>query len=605
MFIERFKNNGILYLRLAESVYTPGVKGGRKKIICNLGAYSKYDDGLPDFYERLKHSVKIGKPIIPEIAKYFNVEPMKPDTYTCTVKRGDPILIGKPRLFSHVLIERILEDFGLSNFFSQYKSFNNLSYDLVSFFRLLVYGRILKPTSKLKTMAQNNMYYEKILDDDAYIYNVYDTLDFIYQYKNNILQKINKSLIKNSKRTTKCIYYDCTNFFFEIENPDETIRDENDEVIYRGLRQMGVCKEERKLPIVQMGLFIDEQGIPISINTFPGNTLDHLTVPTSLKTLDNFNYDKFIFIGDRGMYRGNNTAYIVNNKHGYIISKSIEKTKKDERDWIYNQDGYIYEGKSFKYKSRTYKRDVTLEDGKKQEIVEKVVVYWSKKFADKQIAENKSFLEFIEKLKANPNNFKISKTQSKSLKRFIKNECLNDLTGEILDSSKIIMMLDDDKINAYQESFGYYQIVTSELDMPDKEIIDKYHGLSRIEDQFRIMKGTLDTRPLYVWTDEHIEAHLILCTIALVVMRIIQNKIVEFKGEDQTKNWTSGLTGERVQEALNKWKVELFNDGYYRFCDIDDPDLKLILDSFGINIIPDLYSKADLKEIKKNIKIFK
>ena len=119
------------------------------------------------------------------------------------------------------------------------------------------------------------------------------------------------------------------------------------------------------------------------------------------------------------------------------------------------------------------------------------------------------------------------------------------------------------------------------------------------------MKGTLDTRPLYVWTDEHIEAHLILCTIALVVMRIIQNKIVEFKGEDQTKNWTSGLTGERVQEALNKWKVELFNDGYYRFCDIDDPDLKLILDSFGINIIPDLYSKADLKEIKKNIKIFK
>ena len=368
---------------------------------------------------------------------------------------------------------------------------------------------------------------------------------------------------------------------------------------------MGVCKEERKLPIVQMGLFIDEQGIPISINTFPGNTLDHLTVPTSLKTLDNFNYDKFIFIGDRGMYRGNNTAYIVNNKHGYIISKSIEKTKKDERDWIYNQDGYIYEGKSFKYKSRTYKRDVTLEDGKKQEIVEKVVVYWSKKFADKQIAENKSFLEFIEKLKANPNNFKISKTQSKSLKRFIKNECLNDLTGEILDSSKIIMMLDDDKINAYQESFGYYQIVTSELDMPDKEIIDKYHGLSRIEDQFRIMKGTLDTRPLYVWTDEHIEAHLILCTIALVVMRIIQNKIVEFKGEDQTKNWTSGLTGERVQEALNKWKVELFNDGYYRFCDIDDPDLKLILDSFGINIIPDLYSKADLKEIKKNIKIFK
>lgn len=605
MFVERFKNNGILYLRLAESVYTPGVKGGRKKIICNLGAYSKYDDGLPDYYERLKHSVKIGKPLIPEIAKYFNAEPIETDTYTTTVKRGDPILIANPKLYSHILIERVLEELGLIKFFSQYKFINNLSYDLVSFFRLLIYGRILNPASKFKTMDQNSMYYENVLDDDAYIYNVYDTLDFIHQYKNNILQKINKSLIKHSKRTTKCIYYDCTNFFFETENPDETIKNEDDEVIYRGLRQMGVSKEERKLPIVQMGLFIDEQGVPISIDTFPGNTLDHLTVPSSLKTIDNFNYDKFIFVGDRGMYRGNNTAYLVNNKHGYIISKSIEKTKKDEKNWIYNPEGYIWEGTSFKYKSRTYKREVTLENNIKQEIVEKVVVYWSKKFAEKQKAENKSFLEFIEKLKANPNNFKITKTQSNSLKKFIKKECLNDLTGEVLDSSKIIMMLDEEKINAYRESFGYYQIVTSEIDMPDKEIIDKYHGLSRIEEQFRIMKGTLDTRPIYVWTDEHIEAHLIICTIALTVMRIIQNKIVEFKGENQTKKWTSGLPGERLQEALKKWKVELYSDGYYRFCDIDDPDLKLILDSFNINIIPDLYSKSRLKDIKKNIEIFK
>ena len=121
MFIERFKNNGILYLRLVESIYTPGVKGGRKKVICNLGTYSKYDDGLPDFYERLKHSVKIGKPLIPEVAKYFNVEPVENDTYTFTVKRGDPILIANPRLFSHVLIERILEELGLIKFFSQYK----------------------------------------------------------------------------------------------------------------------------------------------------------------------------------------------------------------------------------------------------------------------------------------------------------------------------------------------------------------------------------------------------------------------------------------------------------------------------------------------------
>lgn len=160
------------------------------------------------------------------------------------------------------------------------------------------------------------------------------------------------------------------------------------------------------------------------------------------------------------------------------------------------------------------------------------------------MAENTSFLELIDRLKANPNNFKTTKTKSKSLRKFIKKECINDLTGEILDASKIVMMLDEDKINKYRESFGYYQIVTSELDMPDKEVIDKYHGLSRIEKQFRIMKGTLDTRPIYVWTHDHIEAHLVLCKIALTVVRLIQNKIVDLKEKMKLK------TG--VQNYLHK-----------------------------------------------------
>lgn len=170
-----------------------------------------------NYYERLKHSVNVGKPLIPEIAKYLECELIDNSTYTITVKRGDPILIGEHKLYSHVLIERILEQFGLIKLFSQYKSFNNPSYDLVSFFRLLVYERILKPASKFSTMMQNDLYYDSILDDDAYIYNVYDILDFICKYKNNIFQKINKSLLKNEKGSTKCIYYDYINFFFEIE----------------------------------------------------------------------------------------------------------------------------------------------------------------------------------------------------------------------------------------------------------------------------------------------------------------------------------------------------------------------------------------------------
>ena len=603
MYIEKVKNNGTEYLRLVESIYSPRAKGGRKKTILNIGPLSKFDDGKPDYVQRLKESFKRGEPIIDSLREFCNAPSKKDDGfYNITVKRGDPILIGHPKLYSQVLIERILEELGLVKFFQQYKSFNKLSYDLVGFFRLLIYGRILSPASKFSTTAQNENYYDTILSD-FYKYNVYDTLDFIYKYRNNIINKMNTALVKSFGRTTNCVFYDCTNFFFETERPDSDALDENDEIIEKGLRKFGVSKEERHLPIVQMGMFIDEQGIPISIETFSGNTLDHLTVPKSLQNVDNLNYKRYIFVGDRGMYRGNNTAYLVNRNNGYIVSKSIEKTSKKEKEWIYNNENYIEKDSNFKYKSRTYKRTVKLDDNHSQEITEKIVVYWSKKFQDKQMAENKSFLEFLDKLEKEPNNFRITTMQSKSLKKFLKDDCEIKKTGEIINSSDVKLSIDFDKVNKYKQSFGYYQIVTSELEMDDLEIIDKYHGLSRIEDQFRIMKGNLDSRPLYVRTPEHIHAHLLTCMIALTVVRIIQNKIVSFKGKNTTKNWEMGLSGERLTQALNAWTVSLYTDNMYRFNNIDSGDLKLILDAFNINILPDLYSKADLKQLKSKINI--
>lgn len=172
-----------------------------------------------------------------------------------------------------------------------------------------------------------------------------------------------------------------------------------------------------------------------------------------------------------------------------------------------------------------------------------------------------------------------------------------------MDSSKIKMMIDEDKINRYKESFGYYQIVTSELEKSEKEIIDMYHGLTRIENQFEIMKSTLVTRPIHVRTKKHIEAHLLSCMIALIVVRIIQNKIVEYKGKSKDLNWESGLSSERIQVALNKWTVELLANDYYRFNNLDNPDLKLILDAFGIQIPTKLYKLGELRSLKSKIKI--
>jgi hypothetical protein len=326
-------------------------------------------------------------------------------------------------------------------------------------------------------------------------------------------------------------------------------------------------------------------------------------------TVDKLNLSRFIFVGDRGMCSGTNMVHLLKRNHGYIISKSIEKTNIEERKWIYNQSDYIKENNDFKYKSRIIKRTIKLkETDENYDIIQKVVVYWSKKFYDKQYAENKSFLEFIDKLEKNPESFCITKMQSNSLKKFLKDDIINNKTGEVLNSKDLKLLIDFNKINKFKEQMGYYQIVTSETNLSEKEIIDTYHGLSRIEDQFRTMKGSLETRPVFVRTPEHIKAHLLICMIALTVVRIIQNKIVSYQNKNiptnkNKKNWEVGLSSERIQTALNKWTVSYFTNGYYRFNDIFDKDLKIILDAFRIEIPVKLYKAMELKNLKTNIEI--
>ena len=182
--------------------------------------------------------------------------------------------------------------------------------------------------------------------------------------------------------------------------------------------------------------------------------------------------------------------------------------------------------------------------------------------------------------------------QSKTMKKFMKKDVIHKETGEVLESSKLLPLVDWEKVNEWKEFMGYYQIVTSETEMDDETIMGIYHELSQIEDRFRLMKGSLETRPIFCRTPEHISAHLVLCAIALIIFILIQQKIKESglveKGKEQM--WFSGLSGKRLQRALNFWKVDSLPQGYYRFNDIDDEDLKLVLDAFKIKLEPKLYT---------------
>jgi len=606
MYIAVFKNNGKDYLRLMESYRTKTDEGKiaiRKRIVCNIGPLSKYDDGKPDYLERLRESFRLGKPLISELEGYSKRKnPL--EKYTVRLQEGDPECVGHPLLYANVFLDKLFDELGLEDFFRSYKGFSKIQYDVLNFVRLLVYGRILNPDSKMATLEQNDDYYMPLLKNFN-PYNVYDTLDFIYEHKEKIIRRMNTSLVKKWHRNPEIIFYDVTNFFFETDDPDEDILDEEGNVLEKGIRKMGVSKENRKQPIVQMGLFMDDQGLPISIESFPGNTLDANTFKSAIsKSIDILEYSRFIMIADRGMCNYQNIFHLLDQNNGYIIAKSLLKSSKSEQEWAYSDMDFIHENKDFKYKSRIMKRTIKDSGGEKRTVTEKVIVYWSRNFYERDLHENARFLEVLEKILENPKGFRITDMQARMLRPFFKGDFINADTGEVIASSKLKALLDKEKLEEFKSHFGYYEIVTSEINMPVPEVIEKYHGLTRIEDQFRVMKSDLKTRPVYVRTKEHIEAHLLICLIALTMIRMIQCKICRSglvpKSDDITL-WSMGLPAYRIQRALNKWNVELFADDLYRFTNLDNPDLKLIMDSFDIHIPAKLFRKTALKSQIKNI----
>ena len=368
----------------------------------------------------------------------------------------------------------------------------------------------------------------------------------------------------------------------------------------KGLRKKGVSKEKRKDPIVQMGLFIDDNGIPISYQLFPGNDTDVTTLrPALKKTINNMKFGKIIVVADGGLNSGKNIADILDEKNGYIVSKSTKKSDKATKRWILEEDGYIWnkEG-TFKVKSKIRKRTIEREDKSKMEITEKVVSFWSKKHYEKERHENKKFIEYLESVIAFPDKLK---DNQKKIEKYLKKMEVDKTTGEVVNTATHLT-LDMDKIQEYLDLMGYYTIMTSEVDKTEEEIISKYHGLSRIEDSFRITKSDLEGRPVFVRTPEHINAHFLTCFIALTMIRLIQHNILKFQGKvtNSTESWESGLTAERIQDALKNFQADLLPGDYFRMTKPTD-DLNLIFRCFGVDVNLLLPTVKDLRDFKYSI----
>ena len=608
MHIEKFTVCQRPYLRLVESrrrLSRNGKPISGKRLVLGLGPLSRHDDGKPDFLERLRASFAAGKPLIKELEPYVGNAPRA--KWRIEFNAGDPRCKGEPRRMAATVLDPVFSAIGLDQLLASVKHASKIRYDLQGIVRLLVYGRILEPASKCATMDQNGKYREKLVASENPD-NVYDALTVIHENAQKIFRRMNTCIKRGIGRNPSTVFYDVTNFFFEIGDADEDEQDDAGNVVRPGLRKFGVSKENRRQPIVQIGLFMDDNGIPISFGMFPGNTLDHHTLrPAMRETVDTFGLGRFILVADRGMYSGTNMCHVTDAGNGYIVSKSLRKSTAAERRWAVSPDGYSVVSDRFRHKSRVRERTVYDETGKKRRIKEKVVVYWSKSFHDRDVFEHRKFLDFIERLRANPAGFRVTAAQSRSLKKFLKKDVVNGKNGEVLDGTKLVAMIDDDKINEFNELMGYYQIATSELEMDDRAVIDKYHGLTQIEDQFREMKGTLEARPVFVNNPEHIHAHLMVCFIALTMMRLIQRKIAAAettKDDGGDPKWSFGMPGSRLSAALRDWQVCELPQEYYMIQNASGDDICRILEVFGIKNENQIYTKGELATLKAGVKVF-
>ena len=599
MHIEQYKSNSRHYLRLVSGKRMKDSQGRPiigKHVVLSLGALAKHDDGRPDYLKRLRESFSDGKPLIKALEPYVGQAPVR--RWTVTFDRGDAKCIGEPKRLAPCVLDPVFRTLGLDELFASVKCASRIKYDLTGIVRLLTYGRIIDPESKRSTMGQNEQYYTPLVKSTN-PENVYDALDVIYANRKRIVQRMNTCVTRAIGRNPSTVFYDVTNFFFETARPDDDFEDADGNIV-AGLRKFGVSKENRRQPIVQLGLFLDDNGIPISFAAFPGNTLDHHTLrPAMNETVGDLGIKRFVLVADRGMYSGTNMYAVREAGNGYIVSKSLRKTDKAERAWAIDPDGYTVVSGKFRHKSRIVKRIVKDEDGNKHEMREKVVVYWSKHFYEREKDENRSFTEFLQKLKENPGSYRITSSQSKGLRRFLKKEYLNKATGETVDSTNLVPMIDEAKLNEFNELMGYYQIVTSELEMSDREVIDKYHGLTQIEDQFREMKGTLETRPVFVRTPEHINAHLMVCFMALTMIRVIQRKVrLMVKPAKEDSKWSYGIPGARISDALAGWQVLELPGEYYQVLKSKGDDIFAILKAFGMELKPQLYTRGEIREMK-------
>lgn len=546
MFLRKSLSNGKIYLSFVQGYRDQNGKV-KQKTIQKIGYFEdlkkKYDDPIEHFKQIAKE--RSNNEINELVIKNLKSKIIEENLHS--------------KNLGYVILKKVYNELNITSILNKKQKLLNIQYSLDDILKLLIFSRILYPSSKNETYNNKNVFFEKF---DFSLKDLYRSLDHFDSLKDDIIKSIWNNTKDTYNRDTSISYYDTTNYYFEISYNDEDLIDENGNILEKGIRKKGPSKEHRKTPIIGMGLLMDKNGIPLSYDLFPGNESEKLMMrPTLKKTKNKFGIDKTIIVADRGQNTSDNTVFIAGknddvhtNHDGYVYGQSIVGANSEFKTWALDQTGFTndytyddggniitykdaikdengnilrYEDKPviFKHKSRVYAKKVQIKKDNKRkinyQIYQKQMVYYSKKYADRQKHERNLAVKKAEDLIKNPGKY--TQATSYGCTKYINNIRFNEETGEIPNGLELSLKID--KIKEEEKYDGYYSIVTSEKDLSDKEIRDIYKGLWKIEESFKITKSNLETRPIYVWTKEHIEAHFLTCFISLVILRLIEYKI--------------------------------------------------------------------------------
>ena len=493
------------------------------------------------------------------------------------------------RNIGYFFLQDLMKGLRLKDFFHQKTEGRKITFDCYTISRFLAYARILDPLSKHATWHKLDTYYEQPDFDYQHILRFMDLLEEHYDDYLAWLFKQSNTIVQ---RDTSVLYYDCTNFYFESEQPDEDIVDEVTGEIFKGMRQYGFCKEHRPNPIVEMGLFMDSRGIPITMCLHPGNTSEQLTaIPLEKEVMKMLPDAKFIYCADAGLGSYNIRKFNSMGGRAFIVTQSIKKMSDVLKEVVFNDYDYrllstdgpvtINAMKNFDrfddknlglYNDFAYKvveadksldlglyEDVTLKNGRTVKrkargiLKQRIIITFSRKVMEYQRAVRSRQIERAKKLLGLKDPEEIKKGPN-DVKRFLKRTAKTTSGEDVV----VEYILDEDKIAKEEKYDGYYAVATNLLD-PAKDILAVSNKRYQIEECFRIMKTNFDDRPVNHRLRERIRAHFLICYTALLVYRLLEAQLDEQGTHVTTDNLITTLKNMNVANVHDIEYMALYN----------------------------------------------